>query len=129
VYASSGAIGWQAHAKAGSVRALADHGKQRSPDFPDVPTLWELGYGFANDTIHAIVGPAGLPHDLKKKLEEAFKKGMETPEFKAAQKNLYLSQVLLDGEAYEKHLKERWSSSENIYKKIGIITEAATKPE
>lgn len=129
VDACSAGIGWQVYAKSETVRALADHGKNRGPDFPEVPTLWELGYGFSNDTIHAIVGPAGLPLEIKKKLEEAFRKGMETPEFKAVQQRLYLTPVYIDSAAYEKHLKERWVDVEKNMKEAGIITEAATKPE
>jgi tripartite-type tricarboxylate transporter receptor subunit TctC len=129
VDACSAGIGWQVHAKSGAVRALADHGKKRGAEFPDVPTLWELGYGFSNETIHAILGPAGLPPEVKKKLEEGFRKGMETPEFKSAQENLYLSPVHYDSKAYEKHLKERWVSVEKIMIEAGIIKEAATQPE
>ena len=129
VDACSAGIGWQIHAKSGAVRALADHGKKRGADFPDVPTLWELGFGFSNETIHAMVGPAGLPPDVKKKLEEGFRKGMETPEFKSAQEKLYLSPVHYDSKAYEKHLKERWVGVEKLMIEAGIIKEAATQPE
>lgn len=129
VDACSAGIGWQIHAKAGTVRALADHGKTRCPDYPEVPTLWEMGYGITNDTIHLIAGPAGLPLEVIKRLEEAFKRGMETPDFKAAQKKLYLDPVCLDSAACEKHLKERWVRVEKILKNTGIITEAATKPQ
>jgi len=129
VDACSAGIGWQVHGKSGAVRALADHGKKRGPDFPEVPTLWELGYGFSNETIHAIVGPAGLPPDVMKKLEEAFRKGMETPEFKTAQEKLYLTPAYYDSKAYGKHLKERWPSMEKILIDAGVVKEAATKPE
>jgi len=129
VDACSAGIGWQIHAKSGAVRALADHGKKRGADFPDVPTLWELGYGFSNETIHAIVGPAGLPPEVKRKLEEGFRKGMETTEFKSAQEKLYLSPVHYDSKAYEKHLKERWVGVEKLMMEAGIIKEAATQPE
>ena len=129
VDACSAGIGWQVQAKSGAVRALVDHGKKRDADFPDVPTLWELGYGFSNDTIHAIVGPAGLSSEVKKKLEDAFRKGMETPEFKTAQGKLYLSPVHYDGQAFDTYLKERWGSVEKIMIEAGIIKEAATKPE
>jgi tripartite-type tricarboxylate transporter receptor subunit TctC len=129
VDACSAGIGWQVHAQSGAVRALADHGRERSPDFPEVPTLWELGYGFTNDTIHAVVGPAGLPPEAKRKLEEAFLKGMETPEFKAAQKRLYLSPARYDSQAYGRHLQERWGSVVKILTEAGIVKEAATQPE
>jgi len=129
VDACSAGIGWQVYLKSGDVRALADHGKSRASDYPEVPTLLELGYNFTNDTIHGILGPAGLPLEIRKKLEEAFTKGMETPEFKAAQKRLYLTPIYFDSEAYERHIKERWVAVEKAMKEAGIITEAATKPE
>jgi tripartite-type tricarboxylate transporter receptor subunit TctC len=128
VDACSAGLGWQTYARSGDVRVLADHGKTRSAEFPDVPTLWELGYGFSNDTIHAIVGPAGIPPDVRKKLEEAFKKAMETPEFKTAQEQFYVAPVYYVGDEYERHLQERWVAVEKIMKEAGIITEAATSP-
>jgi tripartite-type tricarboxylate transporter receptor subunit TctC len=129
VDACSAGIGWQTQAKAGAVRALANHGRQREADFPEVPTLRELGYDYYNDTIHALVGPAGLPPDVKKRLEDAFMKGMETPEFKTAQAKLYLSPVKYGIEAYGKHLREKWARTEKIMIEAGIVKEAATKPE
>jgi len=129
VDACSAGIGWQVHGKAGTVRALADHGRKRGADFPEVPTLLELGYDFSNDTIHAVVGPAGLAPAVKRKLEEAFQKGMETPEFKTAQQRLYLSPAHYDSRAYAKHLQERWRSVEKIMIEAEIIKAAATKPE
>lgn len=129
VDACSAGVGWQEYAKAGKVRSLADHGKTRDPNFPETPTLLELGYNISNDTIHGISAPAGLPPETLKKLEEAFKKGMETPEFKEAQKIRYLSPIYLNSAEFKKHLQERWVSMEKILKDFGIITEAATKPE
>ena len=34
-----------------------------------------------SETIHSIVGPAGLPDSVVAKLDAAFKKGMETEQF------------------------------------------------
>ena len=61
VDACSAGIGYQPHVLSGALRILADHGLKRQAAFPNVPTLKELGYEFYNDTMHAIVGPAGLP--------------------------------------------------------------------
>ena len=75
--------------EAKKVKCLAVMGENRADIFPDVPTLKELGYVFVSETVHTIVGPAGLPPDVVKKLEVAFKKGTETPEFKAALEKLF----------------------------------------
>jgi tripartite-type tricarboxylate transporter receptor subunit TctC len=116
------------HARAGSVRLLATHGQKRSPTFPDVPTLKELGYAFSKETVFAIVAPAGVPDDIIKKLETAFTKGTQTPEFKSMIEKLDLSPVLYKGSDYDQYLKDLWIRSEKMFKDIGIIKEGATQP-
>ena len=128
VDACSSGLGWLPFVESGALRVLATHGRERLPGYPDVPTLKELGYGFVNDTIHAVLGPAGLPPEVVKKLETAFTKGTETPEFKTAVENLYVTPILLKSKEYDLHLKERWGRMEKMFKEIGIIKEAATQP-
>jgi tripartite-type tricarboxylate transporter receptor subunit TctC len=128
VDACSSGVDWPPFVQSGHLRVLVTHGEKRSPHFPDVPTLKELGYGFVSETMHTIVGPAGVSPDVVKKLEAAFKKGMETPEFKTALEKLYLSPVLLESKAYDQHLKEKWGRTEKMFKDLGIIKDAATQP-
>jgi tripartite-type tricarboxylate transporter receptor subunit TctC len=128
VDACSAGIGYQPHVQTGSVRMLADHGVKRQVAFPNIPTLMELGYDYTNDTVHGIVGPAGLPPDMMKKLETAFARGMETPEFKTAQEKLYLNPIYYDSKQYERHLQEKWIRTEKMLREVGIIKEAATQP-
>jgi tripartite-type tricarboxylate transporter receptor subunit TctC len=116
------------HAKAGSVRVLATHGQKRSPTFPDVPTLKELGYEFSKETICQIVAPAGVPDEVRKKLESAFNKGMQTREFKSMIEKLDMVEVFYKGSDLDQHLKEMWTNSEKMLKDIGIIKEVATQP-
>jgi len=57
------------HVKAGALRALAVTGKERSPLFPDLPTLSEAGkpYGLEGFDVSAwffLGAPAGLPDDV-----------------------------------------------------------------
>jgi tripartite-type tricarboxylate transporter receptor subunit TctC len=129
VDACSAGVGYQPQVLSGALRILATHGTKRSPDFPNAPTLVELGYDFHNDTVHAIQGPAGLPPDVVRKLESAFSKAMETPEFKSAQQKLYLTPVYYTSTQYEQHLKDKWVKTEKLFKDTGIIKEAATQPQ
>jgi tripartite-type tricarboxylate transporter receptor subunit TctC len=128
VDACSSGVDWPPFVQSGQLRVLATHGEKRSPHFPKVPTLKELGYGFVSETVHSIVGPAGLSADVVKKLETAFEKGTETPEFKTALEKLYLSPIFMNSKEYDQHLKGKWGRTETMFKEIGIIKEAATQP-
>lgn len=59
------------HLRSGRMRALAVTGKQRSPQLKDVPTMEEIGFqGFDAMQWYGSVGPAGLPADVVKRLNE-----------------------------------------------------------
>ncbi len=128
VDACSGGVDWPPFVRSGQLRVLVTYGEQRSPHFPDVPSLKEYGYDFKKGTIHSILGPAGLPPNVLKKLETAFARGRETHEFKTAVEKLYLSPAYYTGNEYAQYLKELWSRSEKVLKDTGIIKEPATQP-
>lgn len=55
--------------RAGRIRALAITGPKRSPLLPDVPTIAEAGYPVVEmETWGGVVGPAGLPETIVRKL-------------------------------------------------------------
>lgn len=59
------------HLRSGRVRALAVTGKERSPQIKDVPTMEETGFkGFDAMQWYGCVGPAGMPADVVKRLNE-----------------------------------------------------------
>ncbi len=58
-----------AHVQRGALRALAISDSTRHPQFPDVPTMSELGYaGFRTLTWNGLVAPAGTPKNIVDKL-------------------------------------------------------------
>jgi tripartite-type tricarboxylate transporter receptor subunit TctC len=60
------------HLRSGRMRALAVTGKQRSAQLKDVPTMEELGFkGFDAMQWYGSVGPAGVPADIVRRLNEA----------------------------------------------------------
>jgi tripartite-type tricarboxylate transporter receptor subunit TctC len=57
------------HVQAGRVRALAFTSAQRTANFPDVPTMGELGFkGHESETITGMLVPAGTPPVIARKL-------------------------------------------------------------
>lgn len=59
------------HLRSGKMRALAVTGKERSAQLKDVPTMDELGFkGFDAMQWYGTVGPAGMPADIVRRLNE-----------------------------------------------------------
>ena len=68
------------HVQAGKLRALAVATPKRSPNAPDLPTIAESGVvGFDATAWQGVVGPAGMPPDVVKRLNDAFNKVMAMP--------------------------------------------------
>ncbi|MEJ8571605.1 tripartite tricarboxylate transporter substrate binding protein [Microbaculum marinum] len=61
----------------GEIRLLANTGDERAIKAPDVPTLKELGYDASLKYHSILVGPDGLPEDVKTKLIEAHKQAYD----------------------------------------------------
>jgi tripartite-type tricarboxylate transporter receptor subunit TctC len=72
---------WKKHVESGRLRLLAVYGEKRMKEFPNVPTLLELGYGITAPSLICIIGPKGLLPQIVETLHGAFKKAMEDPDF------------------------------------------------
>jgi tripartite-type tricarboxylate transporter receptor subunit TctC len=70
------------HLRAGKMRALAVTGKTRSAQLKDVPTMEELGFkGFDAMQWYGCVGPAGVPADIVKRLNDTLATVPKAPDF------------------------------------------------
>jgi tripartite-type tricarboxylate transporter receptor subunit TctC len=128
VDAASAGGQWRNFAQSGQVRPLVSYARQRVPGYPDLPTLKELGYDFVHELIAVVIGPAGLPADVVKRLEAAYKSALETTEYKTVLDKAGRAPYFLTGAELDQHLKERWMKTEKLFKDAGIIKEAATSP-
>ncbi|MGJ7498187.1 Bug family tripartite tricarboxylate transporter substrate binding protein [Variovorax sp. RT4R15] len=69
------------HIKSGRARPLAVTGKARHPQLKDVPTLEELGLkGFDAMQWYGVVGPAGMPADVVKQLNDTLNAVLKAPD-------------------------------------------------
>jgi tripartite-type tricarboxylate transporter receptor subunit TctC len=71
------------HVATGKLVALAVASPKRSPNAPALPTIGESLPGFEATAWQGVVGPAGLPPDVVRKLNDAFNKVMAMPDVKA----------------------------------------------
>lgn len=64
----------------GKLRALAVSSTQRSPDYPEVPTVAEAGIpGYQSVAWYGLVGPKNMPADLLKKVSEETIRAVAAP--------------------------------------------------
>jgi tripartite-type tricarboxylate transporter receptor subunit TctC len=78
----------RAHIAAGKLLPVAISSEKRLVEFPDMPTLVELGYpDLVAKTWFSLSGPAGLPRDIVDKLNAAVNKAITIPEVHQHLKN------------------------------------------
>ncbi len=65
----------------GRLRLLATFAARRSPRWPQVPTLKELGHNIVAMSPYGLAGPRGLPPAVVATLHEAFRKALFDPLF------------------------------------------------
>lgn len=71
----------QAHVKTGKLRVLAALSAQRSPIFPEAPTIAESGFaGFEASVWYGLIGPAGLPPAVVARLHQEAQRALATAE-------------------------------------------------
>ena len=69
------------HVRSGKLVPLAMSSAERPKDFPDLPTLKELGYpDLVATTWWALSGPAGLPAEIVTRLNTEINKSLELPQ-------------------------------------------------
>jgi tripartite-type tricarboxylate transporter receptor subunit TctC len=88
------------HVKAGKLKIIALFSGKRFELFPDVPTVKEQGIDFIMGMWRGLVAPKGTPPDVIKKLQDAFKQGMDDPVFQKNAKDMAVNLRYLGPEAF-----------------------------
>ncbi len=111
--------------KAGRLRAIAVAGFERTPMFPQLPTMKELGYPrFNARQWYGMFAPAGTPREIVMKLNEAIRQAVASPEVKDRYAEIGADVFVLSPEEFATFVKseiERWH---DIVKKYGIVLES-----
>ena len=68
--------------KTGQINALGMGSDKRVPQLPEVPTIAEQLPGYSATSWIGLVGPAGMPPPVAKKINEAMRQALESPEVK-----------------------------------------------
>ena len=112
--------GWRPLVEAGKLRLLNVWTAERTKNFPDVPTLKDLGYPFVFDSPFGIAGPKGLDPKIVAKLHDAFKKAIDDP---AIQETLAKYDMVVNykgTEDYNKFVLESIEGEREIITRLGL---------
>lgn len=69
--------------KQGAIRALAVTGRERTPDYPDLPTVAETLPGYDISSWEAMLAPAGTPESIVQFVQNSIAETMREPEMNA----------------------------------------------
>lgn len=76
VTAASQTTEWKPYVNSGQARLLALYTAKRIPEYPNTPTLVDLGWNIVAPSVYSIVGPANMPKERVQKLHDAFRAAM-----------------------------------------------------
>lgn len=110
--------------KAGKLRPLVIGGTQKSQDFPELPTMSELGY---SDTIFApvfygIVAPPGTPKAILDKIRSALA-GMNAPDVVARLASIAVVPAVSTSEEVIAAIRKGRDTYKPIVEKLGLVTQ------
>ena len=96
--------------KAGRVQALGVTTAQRSTLLPDVPTMAEAGYRMDISSWLGIVAPAGLPDDVRQKLEKAVTEAVSATDMKQSMLSLGIESAPTGGDAFKEKVRNEYAA-------------------
>ncbi len=112
--------GWKPLVDSGKLRLLMLWTAERSPNYPNVPTLKELGYPFVFDSPFGIAGPKGMDPKVVAKLHDAFKKAIDDPSIKATLAKYDMVVNYKNTADYAKFVKEVTDSERKVVEQLGL---------
>ncbi|MDP9900461.1 Bug family tripartite tricarboxylate transporter substrate binding protein [Variovorax ginsengisoli] len=105
--------------RSGKLKAIAVTTAQPSSALPGVPAVADTLKGFAIDTWWGLVAPAGTPHDVVAKLNQAFVAALNAPETKTRFATLLAEPVSNTPEQFGAFMKSELAKYEKVVKATG----------
>ncbi len=117
IFFSVPALGVQ-HVQSGAFKVLAASSTNRVPEFPDVPTMKELGVPMEFENWAAVFTPAGVPVAIQKALDAAVTKTVSDPALQATFKKIGMPIAHQNQEQFRKWWDTDTERLDGIIKKI-----------
>jgi tripartite-type tricarboxylate transporter receptor subunit TctC len=96
------------HVEAGTMRVIGIMADERATQFPDAGTLKEQGIDVDTSwqQFRGIIGPKGIPDDVKAKLGEAIEKVLQTPDMQTYLTESALTAAYMPFDKFTEHAKQ-----------------------
>ena len=120
IHALADSSGWAQLVNAGQFRLLVTWGAARTKNWPNVPTLREIGIDMVSNSPFGIAGPKGMDPKVVKALHDAFKKGLEEPSYAEAMARLDQEQFYLSSEDYQKFALQQIEEARRFIAELGL---------
>ncbi|WP_424987185.1 Bug family tripartite tricarboxylate transporter substrate binding protein [Microbulbifer sp. S227A] len=116
----AGATEWLPQVRSGEFKLIAMLTGSRMEEFPDVPTLKDLGHDIEAPSILGIAGPAGIPDEARDRLDDAIAKAAQSPELKEIFDTLAMRLNYLDSADFERNVRENHDVQGEIIRAAGL---------
>jgi len=93
----------------GQLSVIINYGMAPAPEFPNVPSLEDLGSKYSFPITFGIVARKGIPEDRRRKLEQTLKQVLEDPDIADKMKSTKMIPMFIGGD-----------ETEEIYKKLQV---------
>lgn len=109
------------HLQAGTLRPLAAWGSKRWEQFPELPTVKELGYDVEYNLWSGLFAPAGTPEPVMRKLRDAVRTALDDAQFKSVMEKLQASLAYLDAPEFQKFWEADAARLSAVVRRMGKL--------
>jgi tripartite-type tricarboxylate transporter receptor subunit TctC len=114
------AISYASLVDAGKIRVLAILGANRIKRWPQIPTAKEQGFDVNASSSYGIGGPKGMDPKVVKTLHDAFRKGLDDPEFIRTMEQYDQVRSYLNTEDYTRWAREQYAAEKIVVERFGL---------
>jgi tripartite-type tricarboxylate transporter receptor subunit TctC len=116
--------GWKPLVDSGKIRLLCVWTEKRTKNWPDVPTLKELGFDMVFDSPFGMGGPKGMDPAVVKKLDDAFRTALEDKNVIATLEKYDMSPRYMPTSQYDKFARQLFAEEKSVLEKLGLAKKA-----
>ncbi|WP_225911818.1 tripartite tricarboxylate transporter substrate binding protein [Vibrio nigripulchritudo] len=115
-----GATEWLPQVQSGEFKLLAIITDKKMKQFPDVPTLLDLGYPISAPSILGIAGPKGIPQDIVEKLSLSILKASGSKDMEEIIQRLAMQTSYLGPKDFRSKVEQEYEIQGAIIQQAGL---------
>ena len=120
IHAIADSTGWAPQVTEGKFRLLVSWGATRTKNWPNVPTLKEVGIDMVSNSPYGLGGPKGMAPEIVKVLHDTFKKGLDEPSNVAVMTQFDQERFYLGSEDYRAFAMQQIVQEKRIVEELQL---------